>query len=379
MVVLLCLYALTPAFYYIPDAILAAIIIHAVSDLVSGPKFLKELYHVSPFELFTFIAAVLITFFTTVEYGIYVSVCLSIASMLLRIARPRYSILGRIPVHPSTSYYDPNDPYSENGYIIIDDKKDTQWTEEKHEQEQEEHFIYVRQDHQTLKHLVQPPPTGIVIFRFDESLTYPNAGFLSDKIMHYIQDHYSSGAPPPTTKGERAWNDSRPLTKKPETEDDERRRREDSVRLYAIVLDCSAINHLDSTGIQTLLDLKLAINRYAGHEVEWHFANIATPWIRHALIYSGFGSQAGRGPRTGEILPVVPVHQDGPQCNVNEERDLSDASMSSYIVDMEGRGQVEYFPRYDRGHPIDRYPFFHWDLEDAVQAASYTLTKKLTL
>lgn|ERR1700720_2283710 len=51
-VVVLSLYALTPAFYYIPDSILAAVIIHAVADLVSGPKFLKQLWHISPLELY---------------------------------------------------------------------------------------------------------------------------------------------------------------------------------------------------------------------------------------------------------------------------------------------------------------------------------------
>lgn len=445
LVVLLCLYALTPAFYYIPDAILSAIIIHAVADLVSGPKFLRQLYRVNLFELFTFAAAVLITFFTNVEYGIYVSVILSIAALLLRIARPRYSVLGRIPVQPSTSYYDPKDPHSEKGVVIIDtqgEENDTTTTKK----DENTHYIYVKQDHQTLHHLVEAPPAGVVIFRFDESLTYPNAGYISDKIMHYIQDNFDSGTPAPTTKGERAWNDRRPLAKKSappvdEKDSDAASSNTDQTagdkdelelpRLRAIVLDCSAINHLDSTGVQTLLDLKLTINRFAGYEVEWHFAAIATPAIRSALITGGFGSQAGRGPRTGELLPVVPVYRDGPQCDVNNkdgkmnndtkangsssssssngytdmtnlsslnekmdnEMDLSiskipsiqshheheqhpasisNCSRMSYVINVDGHGQVEYYPRLDRGLPIDRYPFFHWDLEDAVRAASYT-------
>ncbi|KAL7315029.1 Sulfate permease 2, variant 2 [Mucor circinelloides] len=444
LVVLLCLYALTPAFYYIPDAILSAIIIHAVADLVSGPKFLRQLYRVNLFELFTFAAAVLITFFTNVEYGIYVSVILSIAALLLRIARPRYSVLGRIPVQPSTSYYDPKDPHSEKGVVIIDTQEENDTTTTK--KDENTHYIYVKQDHQTLHHLVEAPPAGVVIFRFDESLTYPNAGYISDKIMHYIQDNFDSGTPAPTTKGERAWNDRRPLAKKSappvdEKDSDAASSNTDQTagdkdelelpRLRAIVLDCSAINHLDSTGVQTLLDLKLTINRFAGYEVEWHFAAIATPAIRSALITGGFGSQAGRGPRTGELLPVVPVYRDGPQCDVNNkdgkmnndieangsssssssngytdmtnlsslnekmdnEMDLSigkipsiqshheheqhpasisNCSRMSYVINVDGHGQVEYYPRLDRGLPIDRYPFFHWDLEDAVRAASYT-------
>ncbi|KAI8072224.1 sulfate transporter family-domain-containing protein [Gilbertella persicaria] len=420
LVVLLCLYALTPAFYYIPDATLSAIIIHAVADLVSGPKFLHQLWKVNPFELFTFVAAVLITFFTTVEYGIYVSVCLSIAVMLLRIARPRYAVLGRIPIQPTTNYYNPNDPHSEKGQIIIEDthtETDNSNTTTTHDEDT--HYIYVRQDHQTLNHLVQPPPSGVVIFRFDESLTYPNASFISDKIMHYIQDNFVSSAPPPKTKGERAWNDRRPLTKKDtldESDENTMQDEDESLKLRAIVLDCSAINHLDSTGVQTLLDLKLAINRFSGYEVEWHFASIGSPTIRNALIAGGFGSQAGRGPRTGELLPVVPAYRDGPQCDLNNKDEklntlqgsstenvpvsnekiqtssevdlsisklpsqmdnqhptsISDCSRMSYIINIDGEGQAKYYPRLNRGVPIDRYPFFHWDLEDAVRAASHT-------
>ena len=217
--------------------------------------------------------------------------------------------------------------------------------------------------------------------------------------MHYIQDNFHSGTPPPATKGERAWNDRRPLNAEEQ--------QDDHPNLYAIVLDCSAINHLDSTGVQTLLDLKLSVNRFAGYEVEWHFASLASPAIRNALISGGFGSQGGRGIRsTGELLPIVPVYRDGPQCcDVNHRissssgsdfdsisTDITDQSIhkptditsvheqtaspgstrTSYVINIDGEGQVEYHPRLDRGIPIDRYPFFHWDLEEAVRAATYT-------
>ncbi|GAA5813748.1 hypothetical protein MFLAVUS_007235 [Mucor flavus] len=368
LVVLLCLYALTPAFYYIPDAILSAVIIHAVADLVSGPTFLRQLYHVNPFELFTFSAAVLVTFFTSVEYGIYVSVGLSIIVMLLRIARPRYAVLGRIPVQPTTNYYSPDDPHNEKGFAVFSKDNDSMTTTE----DLRTQWIYVKQDHQTLHHLVQEPPTGVVIFRLDESLTYPNASFISDKMMQYIEDKFYSGSPAPTSKGESAWNDKRPLAKN-NTVTNENKMGE---RILAIVMDCSAINHLDSTGVQTLLDLKLSVNRFAGYEVEWHFASLATAAIRNALITGGFGSQAGRGPRTGELLPVVPVYRDGPQCvDPSSAVDLSvgdtqDSIKSVSFKDEEGK--IEYYPRFERGLPVDRYPFFHWDLEDAVRAASYT-------
>ncbi|KAI7851972.1 sulfate transporter family-domain-containing protein [Circinella umbellata] len=435
LVVLLCLYVLTPAFYYIPDAILAAVIIHAVSDLVSGPKFVQHLWHINPLELFTFVAAVIITFFTNVEYGIYVSVGLSIFFMLIRIARPRYAVIGRVPVRPIRESYQNNHQ---------DEKK----TDEKYNEQQkgeDVEYVYVKENHPTLHDIVEPPPPGVLIFRFDESLTYPNAGFISDKIMHYVQDNFTSGRPPPTTRGERAWNDRRPLVKKEDLEAALAEQESFGRKLKAIVLDFSAVNHLDSTGVQALLDLRLSINRYVGREVEWHFASLATPFIRHALMVAGFGNQNGRDSHPLELIPIVPPQlqqpgnggktinsssADGQQCNIESEVididttvDISEKRSVYYsihressqqpplpssstpsirstptahsnsgdeqssirsgktnrsspsVINIDRNGNLSYYPLLERGVPIDRAPFFHWDLEDAVRAATYAASK----
>ncbi|KAI9493598.1 sulfate transporter family-domain-containing protein [Zychaea mexicana] len=446
LVVLLCLYALTPAFYYIPDAILAAVIIHAVSDLVSGPKFVQHLWHINPLELFTFVAAVIITFFTSVEYGIYVSVALAVFFMLIRIARPRYAVLGRVPVRP-----------------IRPDIQDEKKSDAKPNDSDVE-YVYVKESHPTLHDIVEPPPPGVLIFRLDESLTYPNAGFISDKIMHYVQDNFTSGLAPPTTRGERAWNDRRPLVKKEDLEAVMAAREASGRKLRAIVLDFSAVNHLDSTGVQALLDLRLAINRYVGREVEWHFASLATPFIRNALMIAGFGSQNGRDSHPLELVPIVPPQlqqqqqqqqQEGAAAaandnvksgsdsaatatasstsdhcaidtevidmdtiDISEKRSVyysihqlpSSSSSSSSIhstatahsssnkvagdddrasarsvrttrtsspsvINIDRHGNLSYYPLLERGLPIDRAPFFHWDLEDAVRAATFAASR----
>lgn len=49
-VVLLALYALTSAFYYIPKATLCAVIIHAVSDLLASYKVTWSFYKMSPID-----------------------------------------------------------------------------------------------------------------------------------------------------------------------------------------------------------------------------------------------------------------------------------------------------------------------------------------
>ncbi|GAB5586175.1 Sulfate permease 2 [Umbelopsis nana] len=345
-VVVLSLYALTPAFYYIPDSILAAVIIHAVADLVSGPKFLKQLWHINPLELGTFIAAVIITFFTTVEYGIYVSVALSIVILLVRIARPRYSVLGRIPLQRTST-----------DHQLADSERDR--------------YIYVPQTHSSLREYVQPTPPGIICFRFDESLTYPNSGFISDKIIEYVRSNTRRGKPLPKNKGDRAWNDNSKLNSDVDN----------TTVLRALVFDFSGVNNLDSTGVQMLLDVQLAVNRYADRDVEWHFAGITNPSIRSALLAGGFGVKSS-GDR-GEVLPVVPTNKDGPtgkgkqaiSHHTSDDDIESGGSSRSDISDqkLQTVQTVEYCPDQkefpDLLVPRDVYPLFHWNVEEAVVAA----------
>jgi len=66
-------FRLFSAFYWIPSAALSAVIIEAVGGLIASPRQTYSYWLVSPLECIIFIAAVLITFFTTIEIGIYVS------------------------------------------------------------------------------------------------------------------------------------------------------------------------------------------------------------------------------------------------------------------------------------------------------------------
>ncbi|KAH8554789.1 sulfate transporter family-domain-containing protein [Umbelopsis sp. PMI_123] len=340
-VVVLALYALTPAFYYIPSAILAAVIIHAVSDLVSGPKFIKQLWYINPLELFTFVAAVIITFFTTVEYGIYTSAALSIVILLIRIARPRYSVLGRIPI---------------NGK----EKKDG-----------DNQYLYVSETHPSLGRLVEPVTDGVIIFRFDEALTYPNSSFVADRIIEQVRERTRRGKPLATNKGDRPWNDN--------SSPKDFELNASKSRLAAVVIDFATVNNVDSTGIQTLLDVQSALNKYADRNVQWHFANINSPFIRNALLAGGFGSQTVSHP--GEILPVVPASRDGPKQEKSAEttssvRDIEEAISEDGHKQQEIHEELRLSVESDLttlpGYPVDKYPFFHWNLEEAVRAASAT-------
>jgi sodium-independent sulfate anion transporter 11 len=66
LVVIVALYGLTPAFYWIPSSALSALIIHAVADLVATPAQVWKFWRISPLEFLIWLAAVLVTIFSSI-------------------------------------------------------------------------------------------------------------------------------------------------------------------------------------------------------------------------------------------------------------------------------------------------------------------------
>ena len=362
LVVLLALYALTPAFYYIPDSILAAVVIHAVANLVSGPAYIKRLASVSLWELFIFAVAVLVTFFTSVEYGIYASIALAIIILLFRIARPRFWPLGRIPLAATTT--------------SINDKEKKDF-----DNGQVQQFLYVHENHPSLGDRVEPLPDGVLMCRVYESFTYPNSSYISEKIISYCKKRTQRSGPK-LTRQERSWND---------TNDDVVAEGHEKPRLHALIIDFSSVNRLDSSGLQALVDAQNTMNRYSGHHVEFHFVTVLNPAIRQTLIVAGFGTQPTMQYLSGptEVLPVVPQPRDAVQQNtvhkesrVDSEQPADSGSSSCGSIDESkteqknsvvlvedvakepGRTSNKSIPL-----PRDRYPFFHWSADEAVKSA----------
>lgn len=268
IVVLLALYALTDAFYFIPLAGLSAVIIHAVGDLMSHPRQLFIFWRVQPLEAIIFLAAVFITIFTNIENGIYVAIATSAALLLYRIARPRGQFLGRLRL------------------------SDGQTTKE----------VYVPLDRRTINPdvKIRNPPPGVIIYRFSESFTYPNSSTQCDIIVDEIKRVTKRGkANAFPTLGDRPWNDIGPRA----GFDAETIAGDKRPVLRAIIFDMSAVATIDTTGIQSLVDTRRQINKYADREVEYHFANIISPWVRRALIAGGFGI----GTPLKEIVEIAPV------------------------------------------------------------------------
>ena len=77
--------------------------------------------------------------------------------------------------------------------------------------------------------------------------------------------------------------------------------------LRAVILDFSAVNFVDVTSVQALIDLRNQFARYAAPStVEWYFAAVNNPWTKRALVAAGFGA-APQDPNAGKT--ITPANQ----------------------------------------------------------------------
>ena len=132
----------TPLFFYLPNAILAAIIVVAVASLVD----VKAFFHTWAYSKSDAIS-LLVTFIAVLELGIengvFIGAIVSLAMYLWHTSRPHTAVLGRIG--------------------------DT-----------EEYRNVLRHETTTVPHLL--------VLRIDESLYFPNAQYLEQVVLEEIAD-----------------------------------------------------------------------------------------------------------------------------------------------------------------------------------------------
>ncbi|KAF8212470.1 sulfate permease [Mycena galopus ATCC 62051] len=340
IVVLVALYGLTPAFFWIPNATLAAVIIHAVADLVASPAQVFSYWRVSPLECVIWFAAVLTTVFSTVEDGIYVSICTSICLLLIRIAHPRGAFLGRVTVRGNQS-----------------DSKDSR-----------DVFVPLTKNGITNPHIkIDPPSPGVIVYRHEESAIFPNASLLNTELVGYVKKHMRRGRDMSNVPAsERPWNDPGPSH---HGADADQLANEKLPDLHAIVIDLSAISHIDVTAVQALMDTRNEVERWADHPVEFHFATLLSPWVRRALIAGGFGTGTPSSQLPLEIAKVVPYRElrDAELLQLGRERE-SDLEVGDNILKVPTSPDPSAVEGYAPVIETDT-PFFHVDLAAAVRAA----------
>ncbi|KAJ3176156.1 hypothetical protein HK101_010500 [Irineochytrium annulatum] len=270
IIVLISIYALTPAFYFIPNAVLASVIIGAITELFASPRVVQSLWNTQLIDFAAFLLALLVTFFSSIENAIYASVAFALLVLVIRIARPSVRTLVRSTA--TGAWVD-----AEGGYVRS------------------------RPDEK-----LQEAPEGILVFRADESMTYPNAGFLLRRFRDHVVGRYRYSGPA-VSKGDRSWSD--------DTEERVRKQQGSSAaqlpELKAVVFDFSSVNHVDYTGLQTLLDTREDLARFAGRDVPFYFAHVRISHLRVLwTVVEGDATAAG-----------VDV---GPGCNPAEEKERRD-------------------------------------------------------
>ncbi|SFS47992.1 sulfate permease, SulP family [Lutibacter maritimus] len=101
IIVGLTLLFLTPVFYYLPEAVLAAIIIVAVFGLLDFTV-PKQLLKYSKRELIILNITLIVTATIGIKEGIFIGVVLSLGMLIYRSTKPHIAILGKIP---NTHFY----------------------------------------------------------------------------------------------------------------------------------------------------------------------------------------------------------------------------------------------------------------------------------
>ncbi|KAK9715826.1 hypothetical protein RND81_06G192100 [Saponaria officinalis] len=149
MIVLLTLELITPLFKFVPNAILAAIIISAVVPLVDIDA-VKLLWKIDKSDFVACMGAFFGVIFISVEIGILIAVCLSFAKILLQVTRPRVAVLGNLP---GTTIYRNVEQYPAATTV-----------------------------------------PGVLIVRVDSSIYFSNSNYVKDRILRWITDEDESNA-----------------------------------------------------------------------------------------------------------------------------------------------------------------------------------------
>lgn len=180
---------LTPLLFFLPQATLAATIIVAVLSLID-PGVIKRTWIYSKSDFAAMFATIMLTLLEGIVIGILSGVALSILIHLYRTSRPHCAIVGQVPGT--------------------------------------EHFRNI------LRHTVVTSPF-VLNLRVDESLYFPNARFLEDKVQSLVAENPA---------------------------------------VRHVVLMCPAVNSIDASALESLE----AINaRLRDSDVKLHFSEIKGP------------------------------------------------------------------------------------------------------
>jgi solute carrier family 26 (sodium-independent sulfate anion transporter), member 11 len=391
LVVLLATYFLTGIFFYIPSASLAAVIIHAVGDLITPPSTAYQFWRVSPVEFIVFVVGVLVSVFVHIEDGLYTTVGLSAAILIYRLLKAKGRFLGKVKVHSVLG-----------DHIIGDDHREVigQYGTFQASGGNAVRNVFLPMDYgasEPSPHLtIGCPHPGIFIYRFSEGFNYPNANASLEYLVDFVYANTTRTSPEYYERpGDRPWNNPGPRRSSKAKHISQPA--DELPTLKAMILDFSSVNNVDITSVQRLIDIRNQLDMYASPDtVDWHIACINNKWTKRALIAGGFGvptkANDGLHHRWRSIFSVAEIGGQDSAAAVAEE--VANAQELWLASQDEEQGAGLHSPEEDEpllatpstgGEKLapgpsttrrkgvlvssSRRPLFHIDLTSAVQGA----------
>ncbi|RYO92135.1 hypothetical protein DL766_001862 [Monosporascus sp. MC13-8B] len=383
-ILILALYALTNILYFIPMASLAALIIHAVINVMESPSRVYKTCLISPPDMVIFFAGVFVAIFTSLENGIYVTVAMSITLLLLRLARSRGRLMGRLRVY---HYPRGSNAGAVGGSHSKPSSETTIMTAPRSA------FLPLdRHDASNPAVAVESPCAGVFIYRFSMGFNYLNQAQHVDHITQHIMRVTRR-----TTKtqyehpGDAPWNEPQPPvnhSKQLSADDsDDAEQQTCKPTLRAVILDFAAVGGvLDSGAVEGLVDLRTQLDRWAAPDpVEWHFAHAGDRWTRRALAVAGFGYPGARqlerdGGRWEPLFVLSEKKREGsgPASASGITNNKPRTGDDKTLTDADGVEKSRTARRSSRLAPVYgiNRPNFHIDLEAAVEACERSLARK---
>lgn len=229
--VLVSIYKLAGAFYWIPKATLSAIIITAVWPIIIGPKTFLRYWQISFIDFVASQLSFWVTLFVSVEVGIATAVAFSVVYLLLQTAFSRATLVTdeNLPLYSSTKEQD-----------------------------------------------VSRIPEDVVVFKLHNAIIFPNAYRLKTQILDTIEArHVKPTKVLDVAAADRLWNEpaqkgldklrsGRAATTPPPS----------SASLRALILDVTNLQNLDITGLQMLVDLKAELQEFGVGQVCLDFVGV---------------------------------------------------------------------------------------------------------
>ncbi|KAL9114077.1 MAG: hypothetical protein Q9227_001849 [Pyrenula ochraceoflavens] len=282
--ILLAIYELTGALFWIPSATLAAIIVTAVWGLIGPTSAFYRFWRTSFADFVASMLSFWITVFVSAEIGIAAAVGFSVAYTLLRAAFARVSPLEanrliNAPYLGDAELYSPRFGGGGGGGSGMRGEQPTA-------------LPYV--------------PTDTQVFRFTQPIIFPNAYRVKGEIWENIQvytagsNSSSRSAAAASSKSAAATSNTAPSSA-PQADRSwsvagERRVRKLRARIgitnpihaiRVLVLDMSSVAYIDSTGVTALKDLKADLKKFAGPEAEVRFAGLSDG-VKGCMVRSGW-------------------------------------------------------------------------------------------